>query len=97
MLAVDLSRKQSGDELIEIVNGLVVPRLNSRFQPESYLLVGCKSDLRRDISSPEAANLTKLVSERLCKPVQYIETSAKEGKNVSDAFGLLISSSVRQK
>jgi Ras-related protein Rab-8A len=97
MLIVDLSRKQSQEDLMAIVNGLVVPRLNSKCPPESYLLVGCKSDLRRDVSPSEVANLTRVVSGRLGKPVQYIETSAKEGKNVSDAFALLVSSGSRQK
>lgn len=97
MLTVDLSRKQSQDDLMEIVNGLVLPRVNSKCPPESYLLVGCKSDLRRDINPSEGTSLTRAVSGKVGKPVQYVETSAKEGKNVCDAFALLVSSGARQK
>jgi len=93
MLTIDLSRKDSQSELVEMVNGLVIPRLNSKSPPESYLLAGCKADLKRNISSTEGAGFAKAISEKVAKPIQYIETSAKEGKNVSEAFELLVVSS----
>jgi hypothetical protein len=90
MLTIDLTRKESQSELIEILSALVIPRLNSKSPPESYLLVGCKADQKRNISSSEGASLAKAISEKVGKTVQYIETSAKEGKNVNEAFGLLV-------
>jgi small GTP-binding protein len=90
MLAIDLTRKESQNELIEILNALVIPRLNRQGSPESYLLVGCKADQKRSISSSDGASLAKEISEKVGKPIQYIETSAKEGKNVNEAFHLLV-------
>jgi len=97
MLTIDLSRKNSQSELDEMVNGLVIPRLNSKSPPESYLLVGCKADVERNISSTEGASFAKAISQKVGKPIQYIETSAKEGKNVYQAFELLITSAPREK
>ena len=90
MLILDLSRKESLNELNEVVDSLVVPRLNSKSPPESYLLVGSKSDLKRSIAPSEFTAFASAISAKLKKPVQYIETSAKEGKNVAQAFELLV-------
>jgi small GTP-binding protein len=91
LLTVDLSRRESQSELIEIIDSLVVPRLASKNPPAAYLLAGCKADLKRSTSQPEISSLINAVSTKLGKPVQYIETSAKEGKNVPQAFEILVS------
>ncbi|WXG42602.1 MAG: ADP-ribosylation factor-like protein [Promethearchaeati archaeon SRVP18_Atabeyarchaeia-1] len=90
MLTLDLSRKESQNELNEIVDSLVVPRLNSKSPPETYALVGCKADLKRSISPSDIGAFADMVSVKLRKPMQYVETSAKDGKNVLQAFELLI-------
>lgn len=90
MLTIDLSRKESQTELLQVVDSLVVPRLNSKTPPESYVLVGCKADLKKNTSPTEASGLSKLLTEKVRKTVQYVETSAKEGKNILQAFELLV-------
>jgi GTPase SAR1 family protein len=90
MLTLDLSRKESPAELDEVIDSLVVPRLNSRSPPESYALVGSKADLKRSIAPSEFAAFAGTVSAKLKKPIQYVETSAKEGRNVTQAFELLV-------
>lgn len=90
MLTIDLSRIESLNELIRIIDDLVVPRLSGRNSPVSYLLVGCKADLKRNVSNAEAANLAKVISQKVGKTTQYVETSAKDGKGVVEAFGSLI-------
>jgi GTPase SAR1 family protein len=90
LLTIDLTRKESQSELIEILNALVIPRLNSKSPPESYLLAGCKADQKRNISSSEGATLAKAISEKVGKTIQYMETSAREGKNVNEVFQLLV-------
>lgn len=97
MLTIDLNRKESQTELVQVVDSLVVPRLNSRTPPESYALVGCKADLKKNINSEEINNFTKKLSEKLRKQIQYVETSAKEGKNVLQAFELLAAQGTTQK
>jgi small GTP-binding protein len=89
MLVLDLSRRESLNELNEVIDSLVVPRLNSKYPPESYVLVGSKADLKRSIDPSEIGAFVTAISAKLKKPVQYIETSAKEGKNVAQAFELL--------
>jgi small GTP-binding protein len=92
MLVLDLNRRESTGELTEVVDSLVVPRLRSKSPPESYLLVGSKSDLKRNISPQELASFAGTISTKLGKAVSHIETSAKEGKNVAQAFEMLVSS-----
>ena len=55
------------------------------------LLVGNKSDLRNDksITEEEGKNLAKNLSEIVNKEVPFIETSAKTGQNIDDAFRLI--------
>jgi GTPase SAR1 family protein len=89
MLTIDLSRKESQTELTQVVDSLVVPRLNSRTPPEAYALAGCKGDLKKNISPVEINGFVKTMSEKLRKPIPYIETSAKDGRNVMQAFELL--------
>jgi GTPase SAR1 family protein len=91
MLTIDLTRKESQSELAQIVDGLVVPRLNSRTPPESYALAGCKGDLKKNISSVEIDSFVRSMSDKVRKSIPYIETSAKDGKNVLQAFELLVS------
>jgi GTPase SAR1 family protein len=91
MFTIDLTKKESQTELAQIVDSLVVPRLNSRTPPESYALAGCKGDLRKDISSVEVNSFVKSISDKVRKPIPYIETSAKDGRNVLQAFELLVS------
>lgn len=50
----------------------------------SKLLVGCKSDLKREVTEQEAQEIA-LKYEML-----YIETSAKHNTNVDSAFDMLI-------
>jgi small GTP-binding protein len=95
MLTIDLSRKESQTELVQVVDSLVVPRLNSKTPPESYVLVGCKADLKKNIGPTETSSLSKLLSEKVRKTVLYVETSAKEGKNVLQAFELLVAQSAK--
>jgi GTPase SAR1 family protein len=97
MLAIDLNRKESQTDLLQVVDSLVVPRLNSKNPPESYALVGCKADLKNNITPAEAYSFANALSEKLRKPIQYIETSAKEGKNILEAFELTITGGTSQK
>jgi GTPase SAR1 family protein len=97
MFTVDLNRKESLTELVQVVDSLVVPRLNSKTPPESYALVGCKGDLKKNISPEEISRSSEMLSEKVRKPLQYIETSAKEGRNILQAFQLLMTQGETQK
>ena len=61
----------------------------------AVILVGNKDDLREDasntdlISKEEAEAYAKKLSEEFNRPIPYLETSAKTGKNVETAFELL--------
>jgi Ras-related protein Rab-8A len=48
--------------------------------PLCLLLVGNKSDLNRNVNYEDAVQLSRLLS------CEYIETSAKENKNVNEIF-----------
>ena len=57
-------------------------------------IVGNKSDLRTEdglelITSNEGLNLAKELSEELDHPIAYLETSAKTGQNIHQAFVIL--------
>jgi small GTP-binding protein len=61
----------------------------------AVILVGNKDDLREDagnndlISKEEAEKYANKLSEEFNRPIPYLETSAKTGKNVEHAFELL--------
>ena len=62
----------------------------------SVILVGNKADLREDpvnvdlISIEEAEEFTQKLSKEFKRPISYLETSAKTGKNVEQSFELLV-------
>ena len=54
-------------------------------------LIGNKADLRKEnvpnlVTEEEAKNMAKILSNTFNRPVPYIETSAKTGQNVEEAF-----------
>ena len=61
----------------------------------SVILVGNKEDLREDpankdlIPREEAEQFANKISEEFNRPIPYLETSAKTGNNVEQAFELL--------
>ena len=61
----------------------------------AVILVGNKDDLREDasntdlITKEEAEAYAKKLSDKFSRPIPYLETSAKTGKNVEYAFELL--------
>lgn len=61
----------------------------------SVILVGNKEDLRENpentdlIQIAEAEEFAKKISEEFSRPIPYLETSAKTGNNVEQAFELL--------
>jgi len=57
-----------------------------------FILVGNKIDLRtfQECLGPESGQrYAKMLSERLGFPVPYVETSAKTGENINEAFKIL--------
>jgi len=92
IIVFDLSRQASYDEVkTEVQNWVreakVYVEENTRF-----LIMGNKTDLERVISKDEAKKLvTELAQEEKCSPdtFLYIETSAKTGDKIAEAFNLL--------
>jgi small GTP-binding protein len=79
----DLSRKDSFRRVDFWLRELKEKRDNEK--PISILLIGNKKDrINRAVSEYEIENYTKINN------LMYIETSAKTGENVHDAFTLLI-------
>ena len=80
LIVFDLSRRESFDNVKKWLNELNTKSNNMK----QKILVGNKNDLKRQITTEEAqdfANQFNLI---------YIETSAKTGKNVDNAFHNLI-------
>jgi small GTP-binding protein len=88
VLVFDLTQKPSFDELNTWINDL-----NALCAPNAYIiLVGNKTDLtdQRAVSEAEAQETAKRYN------LEYVETSAKDGSNVADAFTRLAGGIVRK-
>jgi small GTP-binding protein len=88
VLVFDLTQKPTFDEVNTWLNDL-----NSLCAPNAYIImVGNKSDLRdeRAVSAGEADEASKRYG------LEYIETSAKDGSGIADAFARLAGGIVRK-
>lgn len=58
----------------------------SKYIPVDFpkIIIGCKTDLKREISYEEALTFAQ------DRNIEYVETSAKLGKNIENAFGKII-------
>ncbi|MHA1991151.1 MAG: Rab family GTPase [Candidatus Hodarchaeales archaeon] len=61
----------------------------------AVILIGNKSDLREEkdvevlVTRQEGEDMAKQLSEKYNRPIPYLETSAKSGENVDEAFDIL--------